>query len=97
LHGDDLIRDAEDLKKLRYMQEFRAVERLIARKKADLFDRWIESPEAMPADYCKGVRDVLDSLVSDVDATITAGEEEVKRRRELVSVLQPSGHGELAL
>lgn len=104
----ELLADARALQSIRKHEGFYALERLIKRKKDDLFGRW-STDERLTKDYCKGALDILDGLIRDVDELVdyipdlqeARNEEETLARHFLATVRGTAsdgqGTGDLAL
>ena len=94
----DQVFDGEQLARIR--QELGPLDRLLLRKKDDLFAQWT-TDEELTRDFCAGALSVINTLMSDIDQLIETGrvlrDEEADMEQTLKSqALDGGGHGDLA-
>lgn len=94
----DQIFDGEQLARIR--QELGPLDRLLLRKKNDLFAQWT-TDEKISREFCAGALSVINGLMADIDQLIETGcvlrEEEADVEQSLKSQsLDGGGHGDLA-
>ena len=94
----DQVFDGEQLARIR--SELGPLDRLLLRKKDDLFAQWT-TDEKLTRDFCAGALSVIDSIMADIDQLIETGrvlrEEEADEEQSLKSqALDGGGHGDLA-
>ena len=104
---DDQVFDGKQLARIR--SELGPLDRLLRRKKDDLFARWSnDEQEKLTRDFCAGALSVIDTIMSDIDQLIARvpeliaeQDEEEAREKELAQVqrtsaLEGGGYGDLA-
>ena len=104
---DEQILDGEQLARIR--SELGPLDRLLRRKKDDLFEQWANDQQGkLTRDFCAGALSVIDALMADIDQLITHASEltteradEEVRQKELAQVqrttaLEGGGYGDLA-
>ena len=94
----DQVFDGEQLARIR--SELGPLDRLLLRKKDDLFAHWT-TDEKLTRDFCAGALSVIDSIMADIDQLIETGrvlrDEEADMEQTLKSqALDGGGHGDLA-
>ncbi len=104
---DEQIQDGEQLQRIK--NDLGPIERLLKRKKDDLFQQWSNDQEGtLSRDFCKGALSVIDSLMAEIDEMIdrvpeleAERAEEERQAQELAQVrrspaLEGGGYGDLA-
>ena len=104
---DEQVFDGEQLARIR--SELGPLDRLLRRKKDDLFDQWANDEQGkLTRDFCAGALSVIDTIMADIDQMIgrvpeliSEREEEETRQKELAqiqrtSALEGGGYGDLA-
>lgn len=95
------IADANALDEIRGTDGFRALVRLMMRKKDDLFTDW-STDKDLSKDFCKGALSVIMAFEEDVAQEIANGKELAQEQKEIESrigrgqALEGGGTGDLA-
>ena len=107
MRREDQIQDGDQMAGIR--NELGPLERLLLRKKDDLFRQWAnDETEKVSRDFCAGALSVIDSVMGDIDEMIREADrlraeehEKEARQKELIqaqktSALEGGGYGDLA-